>query len=74
MPSPSVQASMDVDSHFHVRVDTQDEMLEVTVLQADATAVSLFPFVWLRDNCLSPQSFHPGSSSRLTSFSKLDLQ
>ncbi len=47
-------------------------MLEVANL-VEAGEISRFPFVWLRDNCTCPSCFHAKSSSRLTSFSGLDL-
>jgi len=47
-------------------------MLEVkNLVQAGET--SHFPFVWLRDNCICKACFHSKSSSRLTSFSRLDV-
>ena len=47
-------------------------MLEVHALVEDGV-VSHFPYEFLRDNCLCPLCFHAESSSRLTSFSTLDV-
>ena len=32
-----------------------------------------YPHVWLRDNCQSPESFHPVSKARLTLMRDLDV-
>ena len=55
-----------------VTIDPVAEMLEVKhLIQEDE--VSQFPFVFLRDNCTCSECFHQKSSSRLTAFSRLNL-
>ena len=55
-----------------VGLDAEGEMLEMQNL-VDEGVVSRFPYVFLRDNCVCESCFHSNSSSRLTSFSVLDL-
>ena len=73
---------------IQVRINAADGMLEIMLLDpkgqhasdekwievAEEECIHKFPFVFLRDNCICAGCFHLDSSSRLTSFIKLDVE
>ncbi|CAD5125558.1 DgyrCDS13761 [Dimorphilus gyrociliatus] len=52
-----------------VRADIQDRFISVTW---SSGSKSLFPCVWLRDNCQSQDCFHPSTKSRLLTLDNID--